>query len=232
MYWLAIPDNMRANMPVALATQAFQNWHTAVAQILGVTAVAILAISAWGVLKPGWLPRPVTVVPFVLMLVLLGYFERVREFVRKPAVIENYMYANGIEIAKYPILREEGVLAHATYCSQRTITPENRLEAGRDMFVIACTRCHTTTGLNGIVAKFTTLYGADPWDKDAVTNFIRTMHNVRTFMPPAPGTDAELAALADYVIALQRQPVGIGGAQHEGVTTPPATTQPATVALK
>ncbi|HOA73062.1 MAG TPA: cytochrome c [Phycisphaerae bacterium] len=225
-YWLAIPDAMRSNMPVALATQAFQTWHTAVAQILTVAAAAILIISLWAVIKPGWLPRPATAVPFLLMFVLLGYFERVREFVRKPAVIENYMYANGIEIDKYPLLREEGVLAHATYASHRTVTPENELEAGRDMFIIACSRCHTTTGVNGVVNKLTTMYGREPWSREIVLTNIRTLHNVRPFMPPAPGTDAELSALAAYLVSLQANPVPVGGAQNEGVKTP-VTTQPA-----
>lgn len=227
LYWFAIPESMLAHLPVALATQAFQNWHAAVAQILVAAAVGILVISTWGVLKPGWLPRPVTVVPFVLMFLLLGTFERVREFVRKPAVIENYMYANGIEIAKYPLLREEGVLAHATYCSQRTVTPENRLQAGRDLFVIACSRCHTTDGVNAVTSKLRAMYGQEPWDSDVVFNYVRTMHNVRTFMPPAPGTDAELSALASYLISLQQYPAPVGGAQNEGVKTPAASTQPA-----
>jgi mono/diheme cytochrome c family protein len=165
------------------------------------------------------------------MILLLGYFERVREFVRKPAVIENYMYANGIEMAKYPLLREEGVLAHATYCSQRTVTPENQFQAGRDMFVIACSRCHTTGGVNAVTGKLQAMYGQEPWDKDVVFNYIRTMHNVRTFMPPAPGTDAELTALANYLISLQQNPAMIGGAQNEGVTIPAASTQPAAVAV-
>lgn len=219
-YWFAIPGTMKANMPVALATQAFQSWHAAVAQILAVAAAGILIVSLWGVLKPKWLPRPATVVPFVLMLLLLGYFERVREFVRKPAVIENYMYANGIEIAKYPLLREEGVLAHATYCSSRTVTPENALEAGRDMFTITCSRCHTTSGVNGVTKKLRAMYGNEPWNKEIVFNYVRTMHNVRTFMPPAPGTDAELNALAAYLVSLQSNPVSVGGAQNEGVRLP------------
>lgn len=225
-YWLVIPESMKDNMAVALATQAFQNWHTAVAQILAVAAAGIVLISLWGVLKPGWLPRPMAVVPLILVFVLLGYFERVREFVRKPAVIENYMYANGIEMDKYPLLREEGVLTHATYASQRTVTPENRVEAGRDMFIIACSRCHTTRGINGVTNKLTALYGEKPWESDIVFNYIRTMHNVRTFMPPAPGTDAELEALADYLVWLQQNREPLRGVQHEGARIPLATVPP------
>ena len=204
-YWLVIPASMKANVPVALATQAFQAWYAAVASALKIAS---------GV------------------LVLVGSFERAREFVRKPAVIDNYMYANGIEISHYPLLREEGVLAHATYCGQRSVTPANRLEAGRDLFIIACTRCHTTNGVNGVVGKLKTLYGTEPWSRDVVFSYIRTMHNVRTFMPPAPGTDAELSALAEYLVSLQTAPVPLGGAQREGVKVPAAATRPGPVAMR
>jgi hypothetical protein len=67
------------------------------------------------------------------------------------------------------------------------------------------------------------MYGQEPWDKEAVANYVRTMHNVRTFMPPAPGTDAELAALAEYLVSLQHNPVPVGGAQNEGAKTPAGT---------
>ena len=230
-YWLVIPQNMKANLSIAMATQAFQAWYAAVAAVLKIASVAVVATAAWGVIKPGWLPRAATVVSFVLAIVLVGYFERVREFVRKPAVIENYMYANGLEMAKYPLLREEGVLAHATYCAQRTITPENRMQAGRDLFVITCSRCHTTSGVNGVTKKLRALYQDEPWLHEIVYNYVRTMHNVRPFMPPAPGTDAEISALTDYLISLQRNPVTVGGAQNEGVTTP-VSTQPAAVVMK
>ena len=226
-YWLVIPSAMRSNLSVALTTQAFVKWYAQVALTLKFTAAIIVAIALWGVLRPKWLPRAVTVLPFVAALLLVGSFERVREFVRKPAVIQGYMYANGIEMSHYPLLAEQGVLAHATYCSQRTISAENRLQAGRDMFVIACTRCHTTSGVNGITNKLRALYGEKPWDHEAVLGFIRTMHNVRPFMPPAPGTQAELAALTDYVISLQQNPIGLAGAQTAGAKTPPAATQPA-----
>jgi hypothetical protein len=231
-YWLVIPAAMKANLPVALATQAFQVWYAAVASALKLVSGVLVLVALWGVIAPRWLPRPVTVLPFALALVLVGSFERVREFVRKPAVIDNYMYANGIEISHYPLLREEGVLAHATYCGQRSVTPANRLEAGRDMFIIACTRCHTTNGVNGVAGKLRTLYGNEPWSREVVFSYIRTMHNVRTFMPPAPGTDAELSALADYLVSLQAAPVPLGGAQGEGVRVPPAATRPAAVAMR
>jgi len=142
----------------------------------------------------------------------VGYFERVREFVRKPYAIAGYMYSNGIRPEDYPLLKEDGILMHAAFVPMRSINDENRVEAGREIFNIACTRCHTTTGVNGVVAKLANLYGEKPWEHDIVLNYVRNMHNTRPFMPPAPGSDEELSALADYLVFLQSNPMRIEGA--------------------
>ncbi len=221
-YWQVIPDWAVRHIPVALGTQAFERWHATLVNIILAAVIAAAFVALWGLARPKWLPRVVLIVPFVLAMALLGYFERVREFIRKPYAVANLVYSNGLRPDDYALLQEEGVLAHATYVPMRTITPENRLEAGRHMFLIACTRCHTTTGVNGVVAKLTNLYGSNPWEHPIVLNYLKTMHNSRPFMPPAPGTDEELSALADYLLSLQTNPVRMVGAQTGGVQTPPA----------
>ena len=131
---------------------------------------------------------------------LIGHTENnpkhIREFIRKPYVIGNYKYANGIRVEDYPLLQSEGLLKYATYAHVRQVTDDNKVLAGQDVFNIACTRCHTTQGVNGIVPKFNNLYGADkPWDATAMKAYIQGMHNARPFMPPFPGNDVELEAL-------------------------------------
>lgn len=219
-YWRVIPDWMAANLSVAVATQGFEQWHLRVVQWLGVAALAVAAVSLWGVVVPRRLPRAALVLPFVLAAVLLGYFERVREFIRKPHVIQGYMYANGIREADYPLLKAQGLLTHATYASTRTVTAENRLEAGRDVFLIACTRCHTTRGVNGAVTKFEKLFGYRPWDPEKLKAYVAAMHNARPFMPPFPGNDAELDAMAAYLCWLQQNDRPLAGAQTAGVVLP------------
>ncbi|HNQ22419.1 MAG TPA: cytochrome c [Phycisphaerae bacterium] len=219
-YWRVVPEAMGANVAVALTTQAFESWHRTVGYLILASAGVLVLVSLWGVTAPRRLPRLALVLPVLLAFALLTYFERVREFVRKPYVIGRYMYANGIRPADYPLLATDGVLAHATYTPVRTITDANRLAAGRAMFNIACTRCHTTTGVNGVVKKLTDLYGTDPWEREVVEGYLRTMHNTRPFMPPVPGTEAELAALTDYLLELQRNPQRLPGAQSVGVEVP------------
>jgi cytochrome bd-type quinol oxidase subunit 1 len=219
-YWAAVPETMIGNVPVALATQAFESWSDTIGAVLAGTVGALLLTAIWGLARPGWLPRAVLVVPFALAVGLLGTFERGREFVRKPYVIGNYMYANGIRPADYPLLQEQGVLTFASYVSARRVTDENRLQAGQDVFRITCSRCHTTRGVNSVVAKLERLYGRGPWDRETIRGYAKNMHNTRPFMPPFPGNEDELRALAEYLVWLQSNPVPLAGAQSGGVAVP------------
>jgi cytochrome c553 len=160
--------------------------------------------------------------PFLLSLMLLGYFERVREFIRKPYVIPGYMYSNTFRVEDYPLLRRDGVLAHSTYGVPRGFTPDLKVAAGRDVFALTCTRCHTTAGVNGVVAKFERLLGRGSWDEAAIANYVGNMHGARPFMPPFPGSDAELSALAAYVAQLRANPEPGLGAQSAGVAIAPS----------
>jgi mono/diheme cytochrome c family protein len=218
-YWRVVPTWMQDNLPVALLTQSLAGWQETMITVLAVMVAVVLLVATLGTIRPAWLPRVALLVPFVLALALLATFERAREFIRKPYIIADYMYANGIRVAEYPLLQEEGVLAHATYAPVREITDDTRIAAGEELFRIACTRCHTTTGVNAVVDRLTALYGPEPWDREVVKAYLVSMHNARPFMPPVPGTDAELGALADYLVALQSTPRPLDGAQAVGVRT-------------
>ena len=100
--------------------------------------------------------------------------------------------------------------------------------AGRDVWVVTCSRCHTTRGINSMMTKFTNLYGNDPWDKDAVLAFIHTMHMTRTYMPPFPGSDKEAEARVAYLKQMQVDHKFILGAQNEWTVKPAPTTSQAT----
>lgn len=223
-YWGAIPEWMQQLHPVALTTMQFGNWYDRITVFLFGSMAVILVVTAWGACLPRRLPRVSLVIPFLLLAALLGYYERVREFIRKPYVIHEYMYANGIRVADYPLLQEQGVLRYAAYVRHREVTPENRLECGADLFRISCTRCHTTRGVNGVVQKFRNLYGYQAWNVEDVKLTLQNMHVSRPYMPPFPGNEVELDALAHYVCALQEFPATLQGDQAQGVRVP--TTAP------
>ncbi|MEW6335820.1 MAG: c-type cytochrome [Acidobacteriota bacterium] len=216
-YRSVVPEAMLANVPTALATQAFAGWYRTLLVLIVALAAAAALIAAWGAARPAWLPRAALLVPFVLALLLLGTFERVREFVRKPWVIGGYMYANGIRADELPLLHEEGLLPHAAYATVRSVTAQNRRDAGREVFLQACTRCHTATGVNSVVRRLETMYGPRQWDRDVVKAYLLSMHTTRSYMPPFPGSDEEAGALADWLAGLRAAPEPVAGAQSAGI---------------
>ena len=216
-YWRVIPAFMRNNVPIAIGTQRFTVWYDQLLTLLAAMVVVVFVVALVGALLPRRMPRAALLIPFAAAIFLLGSFERVREFIRKPYIIGEYMYANGIRVDDYPLLKEEGVLRHATYSPVREVTDENRLEAGAEVFRLTCTRCHTATGINAVPDRLRAMYGGGAWDRDTVKYYLLGMHTARPFMPPFPGTEVEAGALADYLIDLRRSGQPAIGAQDGGV---------------
>jgi len=216
IYYQAIPDAMKAHMGVAVTTQDFISWYKATLYVIfgALGSVALIALAAVSFKR---LPRPVMILPYVFMIALMGMFERSREFIRKPFAIGGYLYANGIRKDDYPLLQKEGLLAHAPYVSIREITPENTIAAGKELFTLTCTRCHTVTGVNSVVDRFKAMYGNEKWDVQKISDYIAVMHQARTFMPPFPGTEKERLALATYISSLQTNREKLEGVQSVGI---------------
>ncbi|WP_321478045.1 c-type cytochrome [uncultured Paludibaculum sp.] len=209
-YWRAVPAAMKANTDVALLTQGFAQWHTLFLRILAATAALLLTVLLLGVWRPRLVPRAALLVPFLLSAWLLGHFERVREFIRKPYVIAGYMYSNGVRVDELPVFQRDGILPYATYTTVHQVTSSNQWQAGRDLFLLTCSRCHTVDGINGVTGKLNTMLGSRPWTTQRITNFLAGMHLTRTYMPPFPGSPVEAEALAIYLRSLQP-----GVHQHE-----------------
>jgi hypothetical protein len=218
LYRAAIPGNMAGNFPTALATMAFVKWYNSLLVVIsGIVAVTIL-IALWGFLKPRKMWKFALLIPIFTLFILVGSFERVREFIRKPFVIGDYMYANGLRAADYPLYKKNGALPYAVYVSTPRVTEQNKLEAGKNVFMIACSRCHTVNGINSVVVKFRKLTPpGEPLNPAAIKQFISMMDKVRYFMPPFPGNEAELDALTAFIIEMDKNPKPIDGAQTEGV---------------
>ena len=164
-------------------------------------------------------PRSVTpqwaILLMVLGLAVTGSTEWVREAVRKPYVIYGYMYSNGIHppngiqpesgltgpqalAQEVERLRSTGVLSQARWTTTREITPENELQAGRDVFRIQCENCHTIEGYNGVRLL------VKGWDEAYMANQIRYLDKLKGFMPPFAGNDAERMALARWLVTLNQ----------------------------
>ncbi|MBO9732097.1 MAG: cytochrome c [Chitinophaga sp.] len=222
IYYRAIPEAMRENMSTAVGTMEFAQYYELLSYIIPAAVSLVFIISAWTLFKPRSVRMWMVLIPCMAAFGFLGIFERVREFIRKPYVIGGYMYSNLLRKEDYPLYKRDGLLKYATYATAGRITPENKINTGRDIFILACSRCHTTNGINSIVYVFERLYGLNKTlDENSMAAYIPNMHNGRTYMPPFPGNNEELHALVAYIKHLQQTGEPLEGAQSAGVTVNP-----------
>lgn len=168
--------------------------------VLGLALFLIFAL--WMAIKPERVPVILTIAIFFTSIAFIGEFEGVRESVRKPYIIYDYLYANGVEAAKVEKFNEEGYLANSAASPIKEVTAENQLEAGRELYKGQCIACHTVEGWRTKRNFGDRLEG---WDEAALSGYISTLHETRPFMPPFVGTDDERDALAAYLIKVSNE---------------------------
>lgn len=162
----------------------------------GIAFAILIIYLIWMIVKPKAVPWILSLIVMGSSVAFIGEFEVVRESIRKPFIIYDYMYANGLLEENREKYDEEGFLKHATWAKEREVTEDNVVDAGREVFIGQCITCHTVDGWR---SKRSLTNRMDGWTEDDMTSFIPTMHNVRVAMPPFMGTDEELEALAAYL---------------------------------
>ncbi|MFF5995020.1 c-type cytochrome [Lysinibacillus sp. KU-BSD001] len=171
--------------------------------INGVGLLLLIVFLFWITVKPKTLPWVLSLVVFATSLSFIGEFEMVRESIRKPYIIYDYMYANGLLAEKQDEINEEGYLVNAAWATYDTVDQyTTKAEAGRDIFIGQCLICHTENGWRSSRAMANRV---DGWSEESIKTFIPTMHNVRKAMPPFMGTEEELEALAAYLAKITEQ---------------------------
>ncbi|NLY79954.1 MAG: cytochrome c [Lysinibacillus sp.] len=164
--------------------------------INGLAFLILIVFLVWLIRSPKTVPIILSLAVFGASIGFIGEFEVVRESIRKPFIIYDYMYANGLLYQNQEKINEEGYLAHSTWIMEKEITEENKVEVGREVFAGQCLSCHTIDGWREKRALGKRLVG---WDEEALKTYIPTMHNVRVAMPPFMGTEEELDALVAYL---------------------------------
>jgi cytochrome bd-type quinol oxidase subunit 1 len=135
-------------------------------------------------------------------------FEFVREGIRKPYVIEGFMYATGVTVpqqaglddrANLNRLRQRGVLSGAPWAlpAGKTAGELSPLERGGAIYAAACGACHQPH--QGYNALQPVVRG---WTWIQIRRYLDTMHDQRPMMPPFPGTEADANDLTVYVYTL------------------------------
>jgi hypothetical protein len=176
----------------------------AVVQIFLLLSVALAAlIFIYGVLGATFQPRRFSLATaFVLLamgLAVVGSSEFVREAIRKPYIIYNYMYSNSIRLEDVPTVEAQGVLASSKWAKVSTVTPQNRIEAGKEVFRLLCSSCHTVDGYNAIRPL------VKDWPQDFIHQQLGQLEVLKPYMPPFLGNAAERDALAAWLATLGDQ---------------------------
>ncbi len=120
--------------------------------------------------------------------------EFVREGVRKPFTIREYLYSNSIKPGEVSRLRQVGSATNDPYpLKDAESYPTEHLLLGAKVFRVQCSVCHTTDGVNGLT------HLAGSWTPDQKRMNIAKLQHTKPFMPPFAGTPEELEALVDLI---------------------------------
>lgn len=137
---------------------------------------------------------------FIVMLALFATAsgEYAREMLRKPYVIGNYMYSNGVRVADVQKINATGYLKNTNWMSAKN--PE--LARGEAMFRGQCMSCHTRDGYRSMKRLI------DGRDQQGIMNLLKILHEYkpdspyRAYMPPLVGTQDEIKALGSFLYSL------------------------------
>jgi hypothetical protein len=194
-YYQAIPERAAKFISVALVTLQFQD-YVRVSKAFFFVVVGILFLSGLILFLRRKSYGVISIVPLLLLIFATAQFSRVREFARKPYVINKYMYSNGIREAEVPFISKAGASKYATW-AWRGLDPSDGEEAlGNMLFRQQCSVCHTYRGINGIFKKQAVLSS-----EEAALNFIASYQYSHPYMPPFAGTQEEEEALAKFLVA-------------------------------
>lgn len=204
-YIYTVPADHRALFQLGISTIG-QGAFTQVTRMALVTVMTSATIAgvvfffAW--LHPRELSRNQALSVLALALLATGSAESVREYLRKPFVVNGYLYSNGVRVQRVDEMNANGYLATSAWIGSVPVTTANSLEldkVGERMFQGQCLSCHTLDGYRSLRRL---LAGRDG---KAIGNILQMLHEHKPdspytkFMPPLVGSDIEREALRQYL---------------------------------
>ncbi|MDH5717385.1 MAG: cytochrome c [Spirochaetia bacterium] len=146
-------------------------------------------------LVPLFIPRKfhwsLTILIAAFALSVFGAAEWIRETIRRPYVIYDYLYGNNLRIDEYEnVQRKGGILKNALWVKEKDVL---NINAGKDIFRIACRSCHTLNGYNALAPPFGKI------EEEYIYAIIGKLKHLRGKMPPLAATEEEKLILAKYL---------------------------------
>jgi mono/diheme cytochrome c family protein len=146
--------------------------------------------------EPGKFPFSFSVMFLFMGLLVTGDTEWVREAVRKPYIIYDYMYSNSFLVAHQEQYQRKGSLASAKWVETKEVSDANMMAAGKDVFQLQCQSCHTLDGYNAIRPL------VKGWPVEYIDHQLENLQTLKGFMPPFLGIPKERQALARWLSSL------------------------------
>lgn len=132
--------------------------------------------------------------------------EWMREMLRKPYVIYNYLYSNGLHKADLEAVTHSGYLQQSKWAKAVAEECRSDSDRGEAIFRFQCMSCHTLDGYRSMRRLLGTR------DEDAIVNFLNILRSTDPqknsyfgIMPPLAANDAELKNLAAYLASLNAE---------------------------
>jgi mono/diheme cytochrome c family protein len=177
------------------------------ALLILIFSIVTFALSLLTLIKPKKMHFAFSLVVLAAAFTTMWSFEFIRESLRKPYIIANYMYANSLY--KTPMagdggftveqLNQTGVLKTAKWVQPREITEQNQVAVGREIFRVQCQSCHTVEAYRGIKAALQ----QRNWDVHTINQMLGSLDAMNNgAMPPFAGTEPEKFALATYLATI------------------------------
>ncbi|NVJ53561.1 MAG: cytochrome c [Campylobacteraceae bacterium] len=200
-YMTTLPDNAKILLEIYMADMIRDK----------VILIVVFSIYfAIAIFKPLFINRAFAITMlFVVAIFGLWPGEKLRESIRKPYVVGQYVYSNQIMGREVPgknikneveIIAKHGLLKTNVWIPERlkTITETNKLEVGKLLTKIACSNCHSlekTGKFRPLLDKF------KGQDKDMIKSFLE--YSLATgaipYMPRIDLPDEEFDAIATWI---------------------------------
>jgi mono/diheme cytochrome c family protein len=190
-YWSVLPAG-----PKAMLRGASPEMTRYIPYLLWLVPVLFFASMFMLINLPQGLQKRVCFIVVLIALIYFGAFEFVREGVRRPYIIADYMYSNQVLVKDVPELQKSGYLKPAKWNESDTITEENLLSSGHELFLQQCSACHSVGGVLNDILPLIKKYN-HPFGMDSKLNGLGKLNS---YMPPFIGTTEERWALANFLV--------------------------------
>ncbi len=202
-YLFMVPQSQRALLTLGIDTIGAGTFSavTRIALIIVITSATIVGVAYYLAYRnPVEFNLSHAVSVLLLALIATGSGEYAREMLRKPYVIGNWMYSNGVRVTYVDRLNQQGYLTHSLWTWNGAGNgPASGYSRGEAIFRGECASCHTVGGYRSLRLLL------DGRDRAGIGNFLVMLHDYkpdspyRRFMPPLVGTRQDVDDLANYL---------------------------------